>query len=302
MWAISLVCWVWANPALEAQSNEDASPTPSPATADVEDPLRLIRDSIRAHGGNVYEDLDNLAVSFAGRWGRIGPRLQPILADREFRIASEERYLLDQGATFQWHQGPEGEKLVYRDRSSIAIHYNGRLTRDPNRIEASAATVDLYGLLVIGPSWLTQREIEARLIEPEKLGKRDHFRVEVDLRPGLGNAKSDVVVLWIDMDTRVLHRVEATLSNYTPLRGRTVDVTLGGHQWIDGKLWPTEFLQRVDARVKVVYHRWQLTGLDTDRDVDVQTLAEMRRSDASLPALRPARPIAIGSAATDLVP
>lgn len=268
----------------------------------VDEPLRLIRDSIRAHGGNVYEDLDNLAVSFAGRWGRIGPRLQPILADREFRIASEERYLLDQGATFQWHQGPEGEKLVYRDRSSITVHYNGRRTRDPNRIEASAATVDLYGLLLIGPSWLTQREIEARLIEPGKLGKRDQYRIEVALHPGLGNAKSDVVVLWIDMDTRILHRVEATLSNYSRLRGRTIDITLGGHQWIDGKLWPTEFLQRVDARVKVVYHRWQMTGLDTNREVDAESLAGMRRADQSLQSLRPARPIALGSAAADDVP
>ena len=280
------------------QPQEDAA---APVAESI-DPLRLIRDSMRAHGGNVYEDLKNLAVSFAGRWGRIGPRLQPILADREFRIASEERYLLDQGATFQWHQGPEGEKLVYRDGSSIAIHYNGRRTRDPNRIEASAATVDLYGLLLIGPSWLTQREIDARLVEPAKLGKRDHYRVEVDLRPGLGNAKSDVVVLWIDMDSRILHRVEATLSNYAPLRGRTIDVTLGGHQWIDGKLWPTEFLQRVDARVKVVYHRWQMTGLDTNREVEAEDLSAMRRGDASLPSLRPARAIAIGSAVTDSIP
>lgn len=296
------MCCAWVSPTLEAQPAETGSSVAAEAPREDEDPLRLIRDSIRAHGGNVYEDLKNLAVSFAGRWGRIGPRLQPILADREFRIASEERYLLDRGATFQWHQGPEGEKLVYRDRSSIAIHYNGRQTRDPNRIEASAATVDLYGLLLIGPSWLTQREIETRFIEPGKLGKRDHYRVEVTLHPGLGNAKSDVVVLWIDMDTRILHRVEATLSNYSPLRGRTIDVTLGGHQWIEGKLWPTEFLQRVDARVKVVYHRWQMTGLDTDRDIDAENLATMRRGDASLASLRPARPIPIGSAVTDSVP
>ncbi len=254
--------------------------------------LRLLRQAIEAHGGNPYEDLDDIAVSFAGRWGRIGPRLQPILADRDFRVASEERYLLKQGVTFQWHVGPDGEKIVYREPGAIEVFYNGRRNRDPNRVSASAATADLYGLLLIGPAWITQRETTATIVGERELGDEMHTLLEVVIRPGLGLGESDSLVLWLSKETTVLHRVEGTLSGFAPLEGRRLEVTMGGHRWLAGKLWPTEFLQRVDAAVKVAYHRWQLTGFDSGRGLNQEELRQIHRSRPEISALRPAALVA----------
>ncbi len=253
--------------------------------------MQIVRRSLAAHGGSVYEDLSTISASFTGRWGKIGPRVQPILADQGFRVASEERYLLREQASFQWHVGPDGEKIVFRDEDEVAVHYNGRPTRDPNRISASAATADLYEFLLLGPSWLTQREISARVLEDKQLGGESHARVEAVIRPGIGHSDEDRLILWFNRGNYVLQRVETTLDGYPPLKGRLLEITLGGHEWLADKLWPTEFLQRVDAKVKVVYHRWQMTGFEVDRTINKAGLSEIRRSALDLDALRPAKPI-----------
>lgn len=71
------------------------------ATSDA--PRSIVERAVAAHGGNLFEEVCDLSVSSQGEWSFLAPSFQPVMADKRYRKAPEERYHLAQGVIFQRH-------------------------------------------------------------------------------------------------------------------------------------------------------------------------------------------------------
>ncbi|MEM7050061.1 MAG: hypothetical protein AAF604_10390 [Acidobacteriota bacterium] len=235
----------------------------------------LLERSVAAHRGDVFADLQDLSVSYDGRWGRIVPRLQPVLVDRGFRASSQERYLLPSGTVFQLHTGPQGEKTVLRRPDDVLVSYAGTAVPevDEERQAASALVADAYLMMITGPSYFLRPAAEIRSLPAAVEDGQRFLRLRARLRPGFGLSPEDRAVLWIDPETFLLRRVEFSIEGLESTRGAEVDVTFSGHREMHGKVWPTRFVERVRRPVSVFAHRWSLVGLDVDRGLTLDDLA-----------------------------
>lgn len=248
----------------------------------------IVARSVEAHGGNLFEGVSDLSVSFAGEWGYLAARMQPVVADRRYRKASEERYLLSEGLIFQHHRGPAGEKKVVRRPGLVEVAYDGVVVDDQATRTSSALVADAYLMLSTGPSFFLRDGVELTALPPETLDGKTHEVVVARLRPGFGFSDEDRAQLWIDRDTGLLHRVRFTLEGFESTRGAEVDVTMTAHREIAGYLWPTRFVERIRRPVDVFAHRWSLVGLDIDRGLRQGDLTVGAISDL---ATAPARPV-----------
>lgn len=253
---------------------------------DTVDAETVVKRSVEAHGGNLFQEVADLSVSYVGEWGFWAPRLQPILADKRYRESSEERYLLSEELIFQRHRGPAGEKTVLRRPDSVEVVYDELETDDESRRAASALVADAYLMLTTGPSFFLRDGVALTALAPETIDGEVYDVVVARLRPGFGFSAEDRVQLWIDRDSSLLHRVQFTLEGFPAARGAEVDVTMSEHREIGGYLWPTRFVERIREPVDVFAHRWTLEGLDVDRGLDADDVVEETVSDlAAVPAL-----------------
>lgn len=244
----------------------------------------LVERSVAAHGGNLFEEIDDLTVSYEGRWGRLTPRIQPVLADKGFRRQSVETYLLENEVVRQVHEGPQGKKTVVRDRDSIDVDYHGaRITNDEHQV-TSALVADVYIMLTTGPSFFLRQGVELELGPPERHKGRTLDVALARLRPGFGLSEEDRVKLWIDRETSLLERVQFTLEGYERTRGAEVDVRFEEHRTLEGRVWPTLFVERIRRPLDLFAHRWRLTGLELDRGL---TDEELREGGSARVAERP---------------
>src|SRR5688572_25208241 len=113
--------------------------------------VSLLAESQRAHGRAAFAKVRDVSVSYDGRWAAIGPRFQPVLADRSFRRSSEERLVIRPRAMAQEHTGPAGKKVVVRTPGKISVTYNGGLSADEETKRAAALVADAYTLFLLGP-------------------------------------------------------------------------------------------------------------------------------------------------------
>lgn len=277
--------------ALLAACGGGAIPAPevAPAGPGGADGRALVERSVAAHGGNLFDEVADLSVSYAGRWGFVASRLQPIIADRRYRKASEERYLLAEEVVHQRHRGPAGTKTVLRRPGEVEVAYDGEEVDDELRRASSALVADAYLMLTTGPSFFLRDGVELTALPPERLDETTYDVVLARLRPGLGFSPEDRAQLWIDRESGLLHRLQFTLEGFDKTRGAEVDVTFSEHREIAGYLWPTLFVERIREPVDVFAHRWTLEGLDLDRGLDDSDLARDEVSDL---AAAPARPFA----------
>jgi len=226
----------------------------------------LLRASIDAHGGYLYghDGPAEVRVDYEGRWGNLVRLLQPVLVDAAFRQGSEERLEPASDRLTQLHRGPAGEKRVVRDADSVEVLYNGDEVLSPGKRDAAALVADAYQMFLAGPSFFERRRAELTLLEPKRREGRRYERLLARLRPGLGHADEDEVVLWIDGETRRLDRLDFTLNGLESTRGALVSVTLDDHRRVGGWLWPTRFVERLRAPLRVTAHRWRATSLEVD--------------------------------------
>ena len=150
--------------ALAAGCSNHSIPGWTPTDPSAERARALVERSAAAHGGDVFAELDDLSVSYEGRWGRVVPLMQPLMADKRYRTASEERYLLADETIVQLHRGPAGEKAVLRDRDSATVSYDGTPVDEDDRIKSSAVVADVYLMLITGPSWFLRPGVELRAL------------------------------------------------------------------------------------------------------------------------------------------
>jgi len=263
--------------------------------------LSLLRRSAEAHGLSAHAKINDVNVSYAGRWRWLVGRLQPALVDSQFRGGSEERWLLREGIYAQSHSGPQGHKQVLRTYSGgeaarTRVWFNGQESQDREQIDAAALVIDAYQLFLLGPILLAandnpRREIRAALAKPEVV-KQAHTRftcevLNVYLNPGLGNSRADRLALYIDRETLLMRRVRMTLNGLETTRGALVDIDTYEHRLFEGIFWPTVFHERLRRPAPLDVHTWQLTGLDVNRgETAVEVSAPEFSGKATPPASR----------------
>jgi len=232
----------------------------------------LVTASQKAHGGFAFDRIMDLSVRYEGKWASIGPRFQPVLVDSKFRGASEERIILSPRIIAQSHTGPGGVKKVLRSPGQIAIAYNGTATDDKETGRAAALVADAYALFLLGPFYFHQSGTVFAMNGESFVDQALCDEVLAILRPGLGMAEEDRVILHIDRSSKLLRRVRLTLNGLESTRGAEVDVTFRDFKKMDGVLWPTDFDERIRSPFKLHAHHWNLHGLEINRGLSTRDL------------------------------
>ena len=264
---------------------------PNAATArTTPDAAAIFNACLAAHGGRAaYARLHDVNVHFDSHWAAIGPRLQPILSDRNYRQGSQERYMPVKGGFIvgQEHTGPDGTKHVFRappevvqvsyDRWGIAervvICYNEADERPvveaPHHEEVKAAAglvTDAYAMFLWGPYFFVQRNATFQKVSATaEVDGQPCDELLTILHPGFGVTPEDKAVLYIGQRDHLLHRVQFTLNALESTRGAEVHVDLLAHERIAGVMWPGRFVERIERPVSLPAHRWSLLALDVNR-------------------------------------
>jgi hypothetical protein len=266
-----------------------------PAVAEP-DAQRLLRDSAEAHGLAAYRQIADISVAYAGEWRALIGRIQPEVTDTGFRGRSEERLIPRAGVVAQAYTGERGRKQVaWRrgrgapgDLGEATVWLNGARSADPAVQQAAALVAEGYGLFLLGPVWLVDRDAPARLAGIEVVDGRVCDVVQVWLSPGLGRAATDRVALCVDRRDRVTRRIRFTLEGFPTTRGAVAEVDTFDHERRFGVLWPMRSFERVVHPIALPAHDWRITGLDVNRGF---APADLMGPEFTGPAAAPARPL-----------
>ncbi len=272
------------------------SPLPLVAapTADA-DAVRILRESAEAHGLAAYRQVTDINVAYDGQWRPLIGRIQPEVTDTGFRGRSEERLMPALGVSAQAYTCALGRKQVnWRrgrgtpdDLGEVAVWFNGVRSTDPNAQQAAALVAEGYGLFLLGPLWLVDRNLPATLAGTERVDGRLCDVVEVWAAPGLGRVRSDRVALCVDRADRITRRLRFTLEGFGNTQGAVAEVDTFEHQRRFGVTWPMRSFERVVHPIALPAHDWHITGLDVNRGYPVQALTGPEfSSGAAAPAAR----------------
>lgn len=249
----------------------------------------VLKRSAEAHGLAAWLELQDISVSYAGEWGWLVSRLQPVLTDPDFRQGSEERLLVrgEFPRIAQLHLGPQGQKWVLRSRDDVEVLYNGTPSTDRSVVAAAALVADGYRMFLTGPFYFLDGNAVLEMAGSEMLdGQRCDLLVAVR-HPGLGLAETDTFLLWIERDSGLLRRIRFSLNGLQSTQGAIAEVDLFDHREIDGILWPTRFFERLRRPIpNLPVHAWRVTGLDSNRGLDDDAI---RRPSFTGKAAGPAR-------------
>ncbi len=237
--------------------------------------VALIAASQRAQGMKAFENVSDVSVRYEGKWGSIGPRFQPVLVDKTFRGSSEERLILGSKRIIaQEHTGSAGKKSVLREPGRIAVTYNGSPSANEEATQAAALVADAYTMFLLGPHYFNRPGVILAKAGEEIVEDAVCDQVLAVLRPGLGMAGEDRVILSIDRANKQLRRVRMTLNGLESTQGAEVDVTFRDFRMIAGVLWPTDFVERVRVPFDLHAHHWKLNGLDINRGLKEADLTD----------------------------
>lgn len=229
---------------------------------DSEAAVRVLQRSVEAHGGATrWNEIEDIVVRYDGEWASIGPRLQPVLSDTDYRRSSVEVILPAGRIVGQLHEGPAGTKQVYRTPESIEVRYDGAAATDENALDAAALVTDAYQMFLTAPFFFASFGTSPRTAGTETVDGEICDRISLVVRPGLGRTDRDLALLSIGRETGILRRVRFTLNGLESTRGAEVDVTFRAHREIDGILWATEYVERIRAPFRLAAHRWRLVSL-----------------------------------------
>ncbi len=257
-----------------------AQPVSAPASAG-QAAARLL-ESAQVHGWDAYQKLNDINISYDGQWRPLIDRVQPVVVDKAYRGASQERLMPAAGLVAQAYSGSAGRKHVSWQRGTatasgadgqVAVWFNGQRSADPAVLAASAVVAEGYGLFLLGPLWLAARGLAVQAGGTERVNGRLCDVVQVWMRPGLGLVALDRVALCIDRDDAITRRVRFTLEGYESTRGAVAEVDTFEHQRRFGVLWPMRSYEEVVHPLRLPAHDWHITGLDVNRGCTAKDLA-----------------------------
>ncbi|MEO6361666.1 MAG: hypothetical protein ABIO71_00395 [Caldimonas sp.] len=257
---------------------------------------RILRESAEAHGLSAYRRLTDINVAYTGQWRPLIGGIQPEVTDTGFRGSSQERLMPAAGVCAQAYTGLRGRKQVWWRRGSgvgddlgeVAVWFNGLRSDDAAAQRAAALVAEGYGLFLLGPLWLADRELPIRLAGTERVDGRQCDVVEAWLSPGLGRVAADRVALCVDRSDRLTRRVRFTLEGFAGTRGAVAEVDTFDHERRFGVTWPMRSFERVVHPIAIPAHDWRIAGLDVNRGYGVQALLG---PDFTAGAAAPARPL-----------
>jgi len=240
------------------------------AQGDREAAERILRRAVDAHGGaDRWSAIEDVVVRYGGEWAKIGPRIQPVLADTGYRRASTEVVIPATRVVGQLHEGPAGTKLVHRTPDSVIVSYDGGDPEtDANVLDAGALAADVYQMFLTGPFFFHAHAIPLGTAGTETVDGELCDRISVVVRHGFGRTEEDLALLSIGRESGLLRRARITLNGMESTRGAEVDVTFREHREIDGILWATAYVERIRAPFRLAAHSWRLVSLETNRGAD----------------------------------
>lgn len=242
--------------------------------------VRTLSESAQAHGLSAYRRLSDINVAYAGKWRPLIGGIQPEVTDTAFRGSSQERLMPRAGVSGQAYTGLGGRKQVWwrhgsgvlDDLGEVAVWFNGVRSNDAAAQRAAALVAEGYGLFLLGPLWLADRELPMRLAGTERVADRLCDVLEVWLSPGLGQVPLDRVALCIDRSDGIMRRVRFTLEGFTGTQGAVAEVDTFDHERRFGVVWPMRSFERVVHPIALPAHDWRITGLDVNRGYSEQML------------------------------
>ncbi len=232
----------------------------------------LFQKTLAAHGGASLTTLNDVSLSVTGKWGFIPAKIMPKVADQFYRVSSEERYLPNQGIYSAFYNGPAGTKKVVRTPTSVTVFYNDKEPTDPELLQATAMTSDAFLLFSLGPLALNRYQTDFKRLSDGKLKEKNYHRLYSKIRPGLGFAEQDEVVLWIDPKTYLTYSLEVTLKGFKATQNSHVNVIYLEYFKHEGYVIPKRVDERVLAPINVHAHSWTVTGFDINRGLKIEHL------------------------------
>ncbi len=237
----------------------------------------LFKRTLKAHGGDYLSQMQDVNLSILGKWGAIPARIMPKVADQYFRVSSEEHFMPNQGLYAAFYNGPAGTKKVVRSTDSVEVYYNNEISKDTETLQATAMTSDAFVLFSLGPLALNRYQTDfTQIADGDFKGKKYH-RIYTRIKPGLGFAKEDEVVLWINPETNLTYILEVTLKGYPQTKNAHVNVRYLEYQEFSKSnqynfTLPTHIIERVLAPINVHAHTWRVTGLDLNRGISLNDI------------------------------
>jgi hypothetical protein len=268
---------------------------PAPATPAAAAGQARLQESAAVHGLAAYRELRDINIGYDGQWRPLIDRIQPVVVDKAFRGNSQERLMPGLGINAQAYRGAAGSKHVCWQRAmparpgrsatpaEVAVWFNGQRSSDAAVGAAAAVVAEGYGLFLLGPLWLADRQLPAELAGTERVNGRLCDVVNVWLSPGLGQVAQDRVALCVDRDDGVTRRVRFTLEGFASTQGAVAEVDTFEHQRRFGVLWPMRSYEEVVHPLRVPAHDWYVTGLDVNRGYVPQALQGPAFSGAAAP-------------------
>ncbi len=243
--------------------------------------LKLLAESQQAHGKAAFEKINDLNVSYDGTWFEIVTRIQPVLTDKTFRKTSQERTLFRESFIAQQHSGDAGTKTIIKDGSRMFVANNGTVNNNPATIAASNLVLEAYQLFLY-PAFYVQRASWVETAGTDSVNGFDCDLLLAVMRPGIGNATEDRVLLYIDQKEKLVRRVRLTLEGTETTKGAVVDVDFNQFVEIAGVKWPSKFYEALVSPFRgLPAHDFWLTGLDINRGLTKADFANGKFSDAA---------------------
>jgi hypothetical protein len=152
------------------------------------------------------------------------------------------------------------------------VFYNGKASNDPAVLSSTALTADAFHMFLLGPLSLERWQTNFKRLSDAKFKRETHHRIYLERKPGFGLSERDEVVLWIDTDSKLTKLIQITLEGHDTTKGAHVEVEYLAYLKQGPYNFPSDFFERVNARISIDAHAWHLTGLDINRDYTEQEL------------------------------
>lgn len=221
--------------------------------------------TFQRHGGAHLSVLTDVNVAVNGEWHYIITKIQPDVTDEDYRQQSQERILIFPRIYAALYKGDAGTKRVFRSEQSIDLAYNGKQSSDLRKKTATALTADAFYMFVLGPLALNEQVKNWQRLEDGQWKGKSYYRINGELKPGIGFSTNDFISLWVDKQTNLTFRLHITLEGFESTKGAHVDTSFLAYKDVGQFTFPTHFFERVLGPIKIDAHEWWYTGIDINR-------------------------------------